>query len=54
MVRQRKAANLTPADRPGDPAACHDGGMDAVNVDAVLASFAEHWSPKRIARVNGR
>jgi hypothetical protein len=27
-------------------------GMDAVNVDAMLARFAEHWSPKKIARVN--
>jgi len=26
--------------------------MEAVNVDAMLARFAEHWSPKRIARVN--
>jgi hypothetical protein len=27
-------------------------GMDAVNVDAMLARFAEHWSPKKIAQVN--
>ena len=26
--------------------------MDAVNVDAMLARFAEHWSPKKIAQVN--
>jgi mannose-6-phosphate isomerase-like protein (cupin superfamily) len=26
--------------------------MEAVNVDAMLARFAEHWSPKRIAQVN--
>ena len=32
--------------------ACHDGNMEAVNVDVMLACFAEHWSPKRIARVN--
>jgi hypothetical protein len=27
-------------------------GMDPVNVDAMLARFAEHWSPKKIAQVN--
>jgi mannose-6-phosphate isomerase-like protein (cupin superfamily) len=27
--------------------------MDAVNLDAMLARFAEHWSPKKIAQVNG-
>jgi len=26
--------------------------MQAVNLDAMLARFAELWSPKRIARVN--
>ena len=26
--------------------------MEPVNVDAMLARFAEHWSPKRIAQVN--
>jgi mannose-6-phosphate isomerase-like protein (cupin superfamily) len=26
--------------------------MDAVNLDSMLARFAEHWSPKRIAQVN--
>lgn len=26
--------------------------MDPVNVDAMLARFAEHWSPKKIAQVN--
>jgi len=26
--------------------------MDAVNLDAMLARFDEHWSPKTIARVN--
>ena len=26
--------------------------MDAVNLDAMLARFAEHWSPKKIAQVN--
>ena len=26
--------------------------IDAVNIDAMLARFTEHWSPKRIARVN--
>jgi mannose-6-phosphate isomerase-like protein (cupin superfamily) len=26
--------------------------MDAVNIDAMLARFSEHWSPKRIARLN--
>jgi len=23
--------------------------MEAVNLDAMLARFAEHWSPKKIA-----
>lgn len=32
--------------------ACHDGDMKAVNLDALLARFAEHWSPKKIAQVN--
>lgn len=32
--------------------ACHDGFMDAVNVDTVLARFAEHWSPRKIAQIN--
>ena len=32
--------------------ACHDGNMEAVNLDVMLARFAEHWSPKKIARVN--
>jgi mannose-6-phosphate isomerase-like protein (cupin superfamily) len=26
--------------------------MEAVNLDAMLTRFAEHWSPKTIARVN--
>jgi len=26
--------------------------MDAVNLDAMLARFAEHWSPKTIAQIN--
>jgi mannose-6-phosphate isomerase-like protein (cupin superfamily) len=32
--------------------ACHDGDMEAVNLDAMLARFTEQWSPKRIARIN--
>ena len=27
-------------------------GMDPVNVDAMLARFAEQWSPKKIAQIN--
>ena len=27
-------------------------GMDPVNVDAMLARFSEHWSPKKIAQIN--
>src|SRR5262252_764239 len=40
--------------QPGMPGsvACHDGDMEAVNLDAMLARFAEHWSPKKIAQVN--
>jgi mannose-6-phosphate isomerase-like protein (cupin superfamily) len=26
--------------------------MEAVNLDVMLARFAEHWSPKKIAQVN--
>jgi len=26
--------------------------MEAVNVDAMLARFVEHWSPKKIAQIN--
>ena len=26
--------------------------MDPVNVDDMLARFAEHWSPKKIAQIN--
>ncbi|MEV1285594.1 cupin domain-containing protein [Micromonospora sp. NPDC049679] len=26
--------------------------MDAVNIDAMLARFAEHWSPKKVAELN--
>jgi mannose-6-phosphate isomerase-like protein (cupin superfamily) len=26
--------------------------MDAVNIEAMLGRFSEHWQPKRIARVN--
>ena len=26
--------------------------MDTVNLDAMLARFAEHWSPKKIAQIN--
>ncbi len=26
--------------------------MEAVNLDAMLARFTEHWSPKKIAKVN--
>ncbi|MGE5285728.1 MAG: cupin domain-containing protein [Micromonosporaceae bacterium] len=26
--------------------------MDVVNVEAMLARFAEHWSPKKIAQIN--
>jgi mannose-6-phosphate isomerase-like protein (cupin superfamily) len=32
--------------------ACHDGDMEAVNLDAMLARFAERRSPKKIAQVN--
>src|SRR5260370_26251044 len=32
--------------------ACHDEDMEPVNVDAMLARFTEHWSPKKIAQVN--
>jgi mannose-6-phosphate isomerase-like protein (cupin superfamily) len=28
------------------------GDMEQVNLDAMLARFAEHWSPKKIAQVN--
>ena len=35
-----------------DAVACHDEDMDAVNLDAMLASFAEYWSPKKIAQIN--
>ena len=31
---------------------CHDGRMDAVNLDAMLGRIDEHWSPKKIAQVN--
>jgi mannose-6-phosphate isomerase-like protein (cupin superfamily) len=31
---------------------CHDGGMEAVNVNQMLTRFSEHWSPKKIAQVN--
>ena len=27
-------------------------GMDAVNIDTMLARFSEHWQPKKIARIN--
>ena len=27
-------------------------GMEAVNLDAMLARFTEHWSPKKIAQIN--
>jgi mannose-6-phosphate isomerase-like protein (cupin superfamily) len=26
--------------------------MEAVNLDAMLARFTEHWSPKKIAQIN--
>jgi hypothetical protein len=26
--------------------------MDPVNADAMLARFAEHWLPKKIAQIN--
>jgi mannose-6-phosphate isomerase-like protein (cupin superfamily) len=29
-----------------------DHDMDVVNINAMLARFAEHWSPKKIAQVN--
>ena len=32
--------------------ACHDRNMEAVNLDVMLARFAESWSPKKIAQVN--
>jgi mannose-6-phosphate isomerase-like protein (cupin superfamily) len=27
-------------------------GMDPVNIDAMLARFTEHWSPKKITQIN--
>jgi mannose-6-phosphate isomerase-like protein (cupin superfamily) len=27
-------------------------GMDPVNIDAMLARFTDHWSPKKIAQIN--
>jgi mannose-6-phosphate isomerase-like protein (cupin superfamily) len=42
-----------PAERPGPRAtACHDGEMEAVNLDTMLARFAERWAPKKIAQIN--
>ncbi len=32
--------------------AVHDGDMDGANLDAMVARFAEYWSPKKIAQVN--
>jgi mannose-6-phosphate isomerase-like protein (cupin superfamily) len=32
--------------------ACHHERMEPVNLDAMLARFSEHWSPKKIAQVN--
>jgi mannose-6-phosphate isomerase-like protein (cupin superfamily) len=26
--------------------------MEAVNLDAMLARFAEHWAPKKVAQIN--
>jgi mannose-6-phosphate isomerase-like protein (cupin superfamily) len=26
--------------------------MEAVNLDAMLACFAEHWAPKKVAQIN--
>ena len=26
--------------------------MNAVNLDAMLARFTEHWAPKKIAQIN--
>ena len=40
-----------PRPRNGE-GAWHDGRMDAVNIDALLARVTEHWSPKKIAQVN--
>jgi mannose-6-phosphate isomerase-like protein (cupin superfamily) len=31
---------------------CHDEGMEAVNLDVMLARFDEHWVPKKIAQIN--
>ena len=47
-------ARPVPGSGPGmlGSVACHDGDMEAVNLDAMLARFAEHWSPKKIAQVN--
>ena len=47
-------ARPVPGSGPGmlGSVACHDGDMEAVNLDAMLARFAEHWSPKKIAHVN--
>ena len=32
--------------------ACRDGDMEAVNLDAMLACFAERWSPLKVARID--
>jgi hypothetical protein len=29
-----------------------DDDLEQVNLDAMLARFTEHWSPKKIAQVN--
>lgn len=30
----------------------HNGHMNPVNIDAMLARFDDHWSPKKIGQIN--
>jgi mannose-6-phosphate isomerase-like protein (cupin superfamily) len=34
------------------PRLVHNEHMNAVNIDAMLARFDEHWSPKKIGQIN--
>jgi len=46
-----RAGQTTARQSPSpQPAARKDDDMKQVNLDAMLARFAEHWAPKKIAR----
>lgn len=50
LYRHDSASGSWGTARDPSAVACHDEGMEPVNLGAMRARFAEHWSPKKLPR----